>query len=633
MRETFTGALTPTEDGGCIWAANTFSNDGWLKGRQNPKRSQQYQDNWIVRLDARGDTLWTLTVDGKGNGFAFNRISAIRELADHGFMLVGVGLTNPGNFFETRARLIKVSASGQIEWDKGYVTDRGGANLNLNTDFDDGIPTADNGFIAVGRCTSELITAPPMLTTDLWIVKVDKAGTKIWEKIVKQPFSEFGFKLVQLTADQLIIACSNAFFPGPPVISQTLLYKINTFGELAAGWPLALNRPNSRLLANPAMAVSRIDTTVVLLERYGNDSVGQTIVRMTKLKANQSIVWQKELPVSSGSQEVGHIGVLPDGRLVVGHFSELNINPCNVRSLQLWDNQANMLQKIPVTRIGVNQLAIGHQGAIYTLGEGVSDPTCFPDQRSYKETDIYIASYCAPVFISYTGSTTFCRGEALTLTANVIEGATYQWHKNGNPISGATNRVFISSESGDYTVSTVYQNCESLSDRVAVEVMPLPKAVVAPPATATVCSGDTIRLQAKTDPDSRYQWLKDGIPVPGATGPFLLSIESGTYTVLVSQGTCRQESAGLPLYFKPLPPAVATSNSPVACLHTIRLRAQPDQAQYQWTGPNRFRSALQHPVRCLATPSKLGEYRLTVTDPATGCSQRTRTLVTFKPKK
>src|SRR5262249_35694872 len=48
------------------------------------------------------------------------------------------------------------------------------------------------------------------------------------------------------------------------------------------------------------------------------------------------------------------------------------------------------------------------------------------------------------------GPTTFCAGGGVTLTSSAATGN--QWYLNGSPIQGATNKTFVATAQGNYTV-------------------------------------------------------------------------------------------------------------------------------------------------------------------------------------
>lgn len=73
--------------------------------------------------------------------------------------------------------------------------------------------------------------------------------------------------------------------------------------------------------------------------------------------------------------------------------------------------------------------------------------------------------------ISYTGLTTFCLGDSLTLLANTNLGTAFQWTTNGQTIPDATNPTFVARQQGTYAVvvSTAL-GCTSTSGSINVWV-------------------------------------------------------------------------------------------------------------------------------------------------------------------
>lgn len=63
----------------------------------------------------------------------------------------------------------------------------------------------------------------------------------------------------------------------------------------------------------------------------------------------------------------------------------------------------------------------------------------------------------------------FCQGASLTLEANTGTGLSYQWKRNNQNISGATNPSLVVTQSGDYTVQVTNSGgCSTLSASVTI---------------------------------------------------------------------------------------------------------------------------------------------------------------------
>lgn len=135
-----------------------------------------------------------------------------------------------------------------------------------------------------------------------------------------------------------------------------------------------------------------------------------------------------------------------------------------------------------------------------------------------------------------SGPQSICRGDSIVLAAP--DGYTaYSWS------NGDTSRTTIVRDRGTYTVTVVSMNgCSGVSSAVDV-------SVVEPPTAAITRSGDS--LIASTDAASPvYQWLRDGVVDPDASGQIHVAQIAGQYSVrITSREGCTGESA--PIAFAP----------------------------------------------------------------------------------
>ncbi len=134
-----------------------------------------------------------------------------------------------------------------------------------------------------------------------------------------------------------------------------------------------------------------------------------------------------------------------------------------------------------------------------------------------------------PAAIIVTGQTTVCEGETIPLEAN--DGDSYQWFKDGQPITGATSQTYVASETGSYTVDvTNGGGCSGTSLPVELTVNDNPTVDVTP-STAYLCPGVGAVLTASQS--SIYQWKLNGVDIPNATLQTYTATQAGTYTVEV----------------------------------------------------------------------------------------------------
>ncbi|MBO3696889.1 FG-GAP-like repeat-containing protein [Roseivirga sp. E12] len=136
-----------------------------------------------------------------------------------------------------------------------------------------------------------------------------------------------------------------------------------------------------------------------------------------------------------------------------------------------------------------------------------------------------------PAAIIVTGQTTVCQGETISMTAN--DGDSYQWQKDGVDIPGATDQIYVATESGAYTVTV--QNaggCSGTSLPTDLTVNDNPTVDVFPTGTTYICppSGTAVLTASQS---SIYQWMKDGVDIPNATQQIYTATEVGNYSVRV----------------------------------------------------------------------------------------------------
>lgn len=146
-------------------------------------------------------------------------------------------------------------------------------------------------------------------------------------------------------------------------------------------------------------------------------------------------------------------------------------------------------------------------------------------------------------------SLTVCEGQTATFNATVSGAVTsYQWYKNGNPISGASSNSFVinnvqTSDQGIYTLE-ITTNCGSVTtNQASLTVNPNTAITQQPQLPGILCAGSSFTLSVTAVGASSYQWYFNGNSIPGATAAtYSVAIaqtsNSGNYTVEVINAGC-----------------------------------------------------------------------------------------------
>lgn len=167
---------TPTYDGG--FAMNGFSTTygDTVKG-----------DQWVVKIDASGDTLWTNTF-GDFDRRDYGR--DIIETYDNCLVILGHGrVANTSEDY--RIRLYKADSLGNVIWEKNYVGVNGFNTESL-------VETDDSGFAIVGWTDDR----------DVFLFRTDSLGDSVWAKTYGGSSNDIGYGVCQTDDGGFIIAGS-----------------------------------------------------------------------------------------------------------------------------------------------------------------------------------------------------------------------------------------------------------------------------------------------------------------------------------------------------------------------------------------------------------------------------------------
>ena len=234
--------------------------------------------------------------------------------------------------------------------------------------------------------------------------------------------------------------------------------------------------------------------------------------------------------------------------------------------------------------------------------------------------------------ITAGGSITICAGSTVTLNANTGAGFSYQWLLDGVVIAGAVGSSYSASMAGNYSVIvTNATGCSATSNIIAVSINPSPTANVVLSGPLTLCQGSMVIMTADYGADYTYQWYNGAGAIPGETNRSYTATVAGTYYVIVTNSySCTATSIIMTVVVNPLPNvAITASGSLIFCSGgNVTLSAVAVAGDtYQW-----FLSG--SPIAGATNSSYLatvgGGYRVLVTDPTTGCSDKTHadTIVT-----
>ena len=156
-----------------------------------------------------------------------------------------------------------------------------------------------------------------------------------------------------------------------------------------------------------------------------------------------------------------------------------------------------------------------------------------------------------------SGNTAGCNNPGVSLSTGPF--SSYQWKRDGSPISDATGQTYIATQSGTYTVEVTDANaCAATSPGHSVSIQMNPAPVILGPPSGCATPG----VSLSTGAFSTYQWYLDGNPIPGGTTSALTVSTGGSYTVSVSDAQgCQGTSPAHTVTVHSNPAPVITGNN------------------------------------------------------------------------
>ncbi|MCH8331643.1 MAG: T9SS type A sorting domain-containing protein [Bacteroidetes bacterium] len=187
-------SISQTSDGGYIVAGHSISNDGDVTGNHGG------EDYWVIKLDNTGTLIWQKSLGGS----VFERANSINETNDGGYIVSGHSVSNngdvSGNHGASDYWVVKLDAAGTLIWQKSL----GSSGLDVANSI---IQTTDNGYIVAGYSqVNDGDVTGNHGSDDFWVVKLDSVGTLIWQKSLGGSDFDIANSIIQTNDGGYIVA-------------------------------------------------------------------------------------------------------------------------------------------------------------------------------------------------------------------------------------------------------------------------------------------------------------------------------------------------------------------------------------------------------------------------------------------
>lgn len=195
-RDEFATSAKQTTDGGYIVAGYTRSNNGDVTSNHGE------DDFWIVKLSSVGAIEWQKTYGGSNRDWA----ACIQQTTEGGYIVAGWTQSLNGDVtgFHGNAAgdvwVLKLSASGIIEWEKAFGGTNDEGAQSIQQTFDGGYVVAGGSISSDGDATIN------HGYYDFWIVKLTNGGALEWQTSLGGTGDDNAAEIVQTPDGGYIVA-------------------------------------------------------------------------------------------------------------------------------------------------------------------------------------------------------------------------------------------------------------------------------------------------------------------------------------------------------------------------------------------------------------------------------------------
>jgi len=167
--------IQQTSDGGYVVAGYTWSSSKW-------------EDVYILKLDAYGNKVWEKTFGGSDNDGAYS----VQQTNNGGYVAAGYTKSFGSGWYD--AYVLKLDENGNNVWEKTF----GGNSWDEACSIQQ---TSDGGYIVAGY-TSSFGSG----SYDVYILKLDTSGNEVWSKTFGESSDDLAWSIQQTSDGGYIVA-------------------------------------------------------------------------------------------------------------------------------------------------------------------------------------------------------------------------------------------------------------------------------------------------------------------------------------------------------------------------------------------------------------------------------------------
>ncbi len=556
-----------------LYSIQRTSDAGYIATGRTKSYGENNYDLFLIKADKTGNILWQKNYGGAREDEGYS----VGETADGGYIVAGRTRSYGSGMYDVW--LMKVDPSGEKTWDKAF----GGA---LDDEASSIKQTIDGGFIIVGNTKS---FGSGMY--DVWLLKIDQFGGKIWDKTIGGSRDDMGDSIQETRDGGFVVAGTTGSWGNGD--ADALLIKIDSNGneqwKKTFGGPRSERNPWSRGWS----AQQTADGGFAMLGSTNSFGSGGYDIWFIKTDANGDKIADK-IYGGAYDEEGGYLVETREGHhILIGSTRSFGSGGFDAWLIMTDQNGEKIWDQTFGSKLDDKGYSVIQTDDGSSVFAGKTTPyiaqttrrksACYGDCQQQEPATYYDGWLVAirsahPMIEIQPADYSACEDQEarFNVVATGNGPISYQWSKNGSQIAGATTDTYIIpavklADAGSYRVR-VSNACGSVESNPAVLAVSSKPVVELEPLDKVACDGSEVVLNAQasgTEP-LNYQWKKNGENITGAnTNRYLISsilpADEGDYSLVVSNICGVAESGAVRIYVRSRPKILVQPISQIVC--------------------------------------------------------------------
>ena len=586
-------SIKQTSDGGFIMVGQTATVD-------------YAGDVYLVKTDANGVLVWS-TAFGTATKFDFGY--SVRQTSDGGYIIAG--LTNSTGAGLRDVLLIKTNSTGVLQWSKTY----GGAADDEARSVEE---TADGGFIVSG------FTQSYGSGYQMYLIKTNSTGNVTWSKTFGGGGLELGYSVKQ-TSDggYVLLGYSDSYGSG---LYDVLLLKLSAIGSITWSKTYGGTADDYGLCIHITT-----DGGYIISGRTSSYGAGAGDYYLIKTDVNGVHQWSKAYGGTAVDQ-AGNVRQTADGGYILtGYTMSFGAGIREAYLVKTEATGASGCNEFTATTQTTSATVANSTGATEGLGLSAVSPVTATRRVKPVVTTSCSSSACTLTIASFAQTNVTCNGSTNGTSSISSTGGvgtlTYNWTP-GNPIGDGTASV-TNLSAGTYSCTVTDANgCTALQTVTITQPNVLVSTITS--QTNVSCFAGTngaasILVSGGTTAYS-YNWTP-GNPIGDGTAS-VTNLSAGTYSCTVTDANGCTALQTVTITQPTALAATLSSQTNVSCFAgtngaaSILVSGGTTAYSYNWTPGNPIGDGTTS-----VTNLSAGSYSCTITD-ANGCAASQSVTIT-----